>query len=433
MSREDKPLDYQRRIRDTRTVAQRLDLDYLRRPAIMTLLRSRMSWAAVSAAVLLSVPLLLGVGGGRRALENGPVSESHVFYEARCEACHTRAFGGVPDTACKQCHDGAAHPAFSFDTAKITGMAPRCAECHVEHRGRALLAEVSSGNCTTCHGNLALHATGMKVRALEISAFRPGRHPEFSPASYKDQRPLRLNHAAHMPAEPKNIRGMKLPMQCVDCHVTNHNSPKNDPLPVTFDANCQRCHSRELEFDVYQVFGSKPTPAPHTRDKAKIDDFIRAAYRDLLAADPEVARRPLGSDLSPQPSAAAWLERVVHDSEDYLFNRKCVYCHAAEPMSNRVHRVAGRYSAGNTNGEPWLVRGEFSHRAHRAVQCESCHTAARASTKTEDVLIPVMKDCMPCHGGARAELERCSRCHLYHDRALEQNTRQPIEKLLKAF
>jgi hypothetical protein len=99
-------------------------------------------------------------------------------------------------------------------------------------------------------------------------------------------------------------------------------------------------------------------------------------------------------------------------------------------MSNRVHRVAGRYSADNPNGEPWLARGEFSHRAHRAVQCESCHTAARASTKTEDVLIPVMKDCVPCHGGAQTQLERCSRCHLYHNRTLEQEHRRPVEKLV---
>src|SRR5215470_6356134 len=98
MSREDKPLDYQRRIRDTRTVAQRLDLDYLKRPSIVAVLRSRLSLGIAGAAVLVSLPLLLGVGGGR-AVERAPVSEAHALYEARCETCHTRAFGGIPDAA----------------------------------------------------------------------------------------------------------------------------------------------------------------------------------------------------------------------------------------------------------------------------------------------------------------------------------------------
>ena len=32
MAKEEKPLEYQRRIRDTKGVAQRLDLNYLKRP-----------------------------------------------------------------------------------------------------------------------------------------------------------------------------------------------------------------------------------------------------------------------------------------------------------------------------------------------------------------------------------------------------------------
>ena len=35
---ENKPLEYQRRLRDTKGVAQRLDLSYLKRPAILALL-----------------------------------------------------------------------------------------------------------------------------------------------------------------------------------------------------------------------------------------------------------------------------------------------------------------------------------------------------------------------------------------------------------
>ena len=46
MAREEKPLEYQHRIRDTKGVAQRLDLNYLTRPAILALLRRRLVWLA---------------------------------------------------------------------------------------------------------------------------------------------------------------------------------------------------------------------------------------------------------------------------------------------------------------------------------------------------------------------------------------------------
>jgi len=38
---------------------------------------------------------------------------------------------------------------------------------------------------------------------------------------------------------------------------------------------------------------------------------------------------------------------------------------------------------------------------------------------------------MPCHGGTRAQLDRCSQCHLYHNRGLEQEQRRPVEKLVR--
>jgi hypothetical protein len=89
--------------------------------------------------------------------------------------------------------------------------------------------------------------------------------------------------------------------------------------------------------------------------------------------------------------------------------------------------ILGRYP----DGQPWLQRAEFSHRAHREVECESCHSNAKMSTKTSDVLIPTMKTCLPCHGENRASLDRCSECHLYHNRSMEQEReRRPTEKII---
>src|SRR4051812_5067792 len=134
MAKEEKPLEYQRRIRDTKGVAQRLDLGYLRRPALLLLFRQRVTWVAVAIAAVACVPLVLGVGGTRRMVENGPLSDAHTMFEKKCEVCHAQSFAGVPDQACGLCHDGAAHPAKSIDTAHPIA-AVRCADCHLEHRG----------------------------------------------------------------------------------------------------------------------------------------------------------------------------------------------------------------------------------------------------------------------------------------------------------
>jgi hypothetical protein len=210
-----------------------------------------------------------------------------------------------------------------------------------------------------------------------------------------DARPLKLNHAIHMPAAPKVIRGMRLPMKCGDCHVTDRSSPEGALLPVTFEQNCKSCHARELEFDVYHVLGPDAAPAPHTRDPKRIREFIVTAYRGKPDSD-----------------------RLVRDSEAFLFERKCSYCHeGGAPSAPALKGVQGRYPSGN----PWLERAAFDHRAHRAVGCESCHAAARTSTKTADVLIPKMESCLPCHGDSHAELDRCGVCHVYHNRALEKD------------
>ncbi|HXB73226.1 MAG TPA: cytochrome c3 family protein [Candidatus Acidoferrales bacterium] len=425
---ENKPLEYQRRLRDTKGVAQRLDLSYLKRPALMALLRNRLIWVLLGGATLACVPLMLGIGGSRRSVENGALSEAHAIFEKRCEVCHTQAFGGVPDQACSQCHDGAAHPAKLVDTGHAATQI-RCRQCHMEHRGKVPLAALTSANCTGCHADIAAHSTGAKVK--NVTAFRPGRHPEYASMMLPDARPLRLDHAKHMPTEPKTIRGLKLPVECIDCHVTDKSSPTNQLLPVTFDANCKKCHTRELEFDIYEVLG-KSVPAPHTKDHKTIRPIIEEAYRNKLTEDPAIWRRPLKNDIDGQPNATVWFEKVVRESEQFLFGRKCGYCHetGGDGVVKNVNRIAGRYVESRPEGALWLERGEFSHRAHRAVECESCHTLARKSTKTQDVLIPAMKSCFQCHGESGTTLDECAMCHLYHNRSLEKEGDRRLRQLI---
>jgi hypothetical protein len=411
MANPDKPLEYQRRIRDTKGVAQRLDLSYLRRATVLGIARRRLTWALVAAALLAGAPLVTGVGGSRKTIESGPLSESHALFEGRCEVCHLQAFGGVPDKACLQCHDAGPHPAKSLDVVPPNSKV-RCVECHIDHRGRVRLAQVGNGNCTSCHANIAAHANcGLCI--MNATAFRPGKHPEFSAAQFRDERPMRLNHAIHMPTAAKEILGIKLPMKCGDCHALDRYTGQF--LPVAFEQNCKSCHARELEFDVDHVLGARSVPAPHAKDAKAIHEFIWKVYGAAVKADPSLTRSPVGNDLMAAP---AWMERVVKDAEQYLFGRKCGYCHqtAGDGEVRKVGAISGRY-----DGAPWLPRGEFNHRSHRAVECESCHTSARTSTRTLDVLIPAMKTCTPCHGASSTRLDDCATCHLYHNRFLEKD------------
>lgn len=429
--------------RTTKEIARRLDFNYFNTSGALRLWKSRLTIGALALAGLAAIAFSFAPRSTRTLVSPGPLSSPHALFAQKCDACHAAAFSRISDSACLKCHDGPAHPAKAFDQARLNST-PACSQCHLEHRGDVALAKVNDGNCTACHRNLNAHASGVKLANVGITAFRPGNHPEFSPASRPDSRPLKLNHAIHMPANSKMIRNIRLPMQCADCHVTDVNSPTGNLVPVTFERNCKSCHARELEFDVYQVLKT-PAPAPHTKDPRAIHEFIVNTYQSLLASDPSIVRRPLGNDVALQPDRTAWLNKVVSDSEAYLFGRpagpsgragKCSYCHELAgwdgglPVIAKVNSIQGRFDKDKPQGQPWFERAEFSHRAHRAVECESCHTNARSSMKTSDVLIPAMKTCLPCHSDSRAGLDRCSECHLYHNRSREREERRPTDEIL---
>ena len=203
------------------------------------------------------------------------------------------------------------------------------------------LAAVPDGNCTQCHANLSSLGPPGRVRDTEVSAFGVENHPDFPDPNTKDARPLRLNHAVHVPAEPKKIRNIELPMKCGDCHETDRGSPTGNLVPVTFEKHCRRCHERELQFDIFQLSGADAKPAPHVKDAQAIHTFILQAYENLLASRPTVLSIPLERGGAPESNAEVWLGTIVERSEAFLFDRKCIYCHEYQ---------------GRVTGIPWSRR-----------------------------------------------------------------------------
>jgi hypothetical protein len=419
----------------TKSYAQRIDLEYVRRPDAVRARLRRLTWIALIATALCVTPFLIGTGSAKKVFSNGPLSRSHAVFESACSQCHVAAFSSVPDNACEACHDGAEHPAKSFDRATLINE-PRCAECHVEHRGTPVLTEVRNAYCTDCHSDLHARGRNVNIAGLRVTAFRAGKHPEFSANARPDTRPLKLNHAVHMhPLPGQTTTGINLPMQCEQCHETDLNSPKGGFVPVQFDRHCRSCHEHELSFDVRSVLGNQSRPAPHTRDPQSIHQHIEKTYRDLLAAQPDLYKRDLGRDFPSSPTPAAWTARLVSESAGFLFDRKCLYCHEYQgrngvlPVVAKVNPVAGRHLEEPQTPEPWLLRAEFSHRAHRALDCESCHTGSRDSRSTADILIPKLSSCTSCHGDSGTPIDNCSQCHLYHNRSREKQIRSPLKRL----
>lgn len=423
MAKEEKPLPYERRILDTKSRAQRLDLNYLGRGHWLRANRRWLALAAPVIAALAVLPFVLGWRGGQKAFASGPVSRAHAVFEKQCTNCHVVSFQQVRDKDCLKCHEGTSH--HNQQTHE-----PRCAECHVEHRGNRMLAEVPDFNCTACHSDLQHRGSPapkhLQKTALEIHKFAPGAHPSFSAQARSDGRPLKLNHAVHLPAQSKTIRGTKLPMKCDDCHQLAPRQSNFSMLPVTFAQHCASCHAREMEFDVFGVLGPHAPPAPHTKDPRTIRDYVYQAYRKALVTDPELWRRPLPKDVQPPAtSPEGWIQIVAGRSTAYLFDRKCAYCHeiagkAGEfPVIRPVNRISGQYVTARWEGTPWLQNAEFSHRVHRMLECGSCHPRAKMSSKTSDVLIPTMESCLACHGSSGTSTDNCSQCHTYHDRSGE--------------
>src|SRR5687768_17275029 len=140
------------RTRTAKKLAQRIDLNYFKRPKGMRRWKGLLS-LVVPAAALVWLGTL-AAAGSRAVYSSGPVSSAHAFVEAKCEVCHTPADTSfrahVSDTACLTCHDAPPHPP-SPPAAAMAGQAgassatavhgtPACATCHREHQGRVQLA-----------------------------------------------------------------------------------------------------------------------------------------------------------------------------------------------------------------------------------------------------------------------------------------------------
>jgi len=462
------------RIRTTKKLAQRIDLNYFKRP---TPLRRAKLWLSVLLPLLALVWIAWrGLSGDHRVYSSGRMSQAHAVLEKECSACHVQtanAFSAkAADSACLDCHDGPAHH-------DLKATAPNCATCHLEHRGRVNIRAASNEACAECHENLRL-AAGTLHYAGRIRTFEDG-HPEFAalrpvagvPA--RDHTTIKLNHALHLKAIRQGPNGPMVQLECGDCHrnfgstwrfaltqypaMTGYQLHRDKPiddlpfplptfhplalssgrermLPVQFAYACSGCHL--LSFDKRFDEG-----VPHDKPEI-VQNYLLKKFREYIAAHPSdvrVVREPsrdlTGNPLPPEVrvlTPAQWVIERTSDAEVLLRRKTCVQCHALSARYSDVEappQSAPWLRTAEDNrpvlrplpeivpphmAQGWMPHAKFDHDAHRGFTCVSCHVKALTSSESSDILVPGIETCKKCHAPGPDHAEsRCFECHTYHD------------------
>ncbi len=430
------------RTRTTKKLAQRIDLNYFKRPSPLS------HWKFLLSVALPALALLWvgwnAVRSDSRAYSAGNLSAAHAVLTKQCAACHVTRLGfftqQVSDQKCLACHDGPVHHAAQQFTTS-------CASCHTDHRGAIRLAATSDANCTQCHANLTARAASTTF-ARNIGSFEHN-HPEFTilRTGRGDPGTILLNHYRHMQPNLLGPDGRRVQMVCTDCHraaadatapwpygdLKNRtgvakniagNAAKANALvpvssraymaPATYAQTCAACHT--LQFDKHL-----PDAVPHDKPEV-IHPFIVARLQAYIAAHPADLRVPRdpSRDLPERAipadyrllTPAQWVAERTAEAEQLLWRKTCKQCHT---LIFSEGSTLPKIAPSNITAR-YMPHAKFDHSQHGLVNCTTCHPAATTSQMSSDILLPGIATCRSCHhSGSEAAESRCFECHTYHD------------------
>jgi cytochrome c7-like protein len=443
----------ERRVRTTKNLAKRMDLQYFKHPHPLRRLRL---WLSILIPLVAIGWFVVQRANSQKIYSSGPLSVAHAVLGKQCNVCHVTTLGlfraKVSDDTCLKCHDAPAHHADKI-TVTVT-----CSSCHIEHRGSFRLANTADASCTQCHANLLTRSVSLQY-ARVVKDFDK-QHPEFAalrPGGI-DPGQIKLNHYAHL---RPNLAGPTGPvqMECQDCHrataIENgwpysmsgsgpnpigatgtdmglkHLPSRDYMAPILYVNQCAGCHAKDLQFD--QRFDQV---APHDKPEI-IQEFLVKKYNDYFATHPRALAETVSPDrissvaiLSnttkitlPAPrNRQEWIDQQVTQADRLLFDKGCKLCHVMIDGNGPLPTVAK-----SSIPARWFPHAEFSHDSHRLLTCTACHNRAPESRQTGDILLPGIASCRSCHedSGARhdAASGRCSECHAYHDWTKERPTK----------
>ena len=404
---------------------------------------------------------------------SGPLSSAHAGLKNDCQSCHVEPFVAVTDKACVGCHTGE-HKAMSMAHANaptamllaarhppgvgeriLKGFADtfnkpqgRCVECHTEHEGSGPMAATPQKFCADCHDGMSsrLKSAGHPTTLADAADFGTS-HPEFRPLirpapgaklvraeagkGTVDYNGLKFPHDMHLQATGGVARmaasfrgrydfGKKL--ECQNCHRVEADGVR--VKPVEMERDCAMCHSLAFE-----TVGGVTRTLRHGEPDQVVAD-LTAYYRSTPPSRPlqlgGMERRRPGAYAEGQVYNIYFREVAVRpnraeDAVRAVFSKggACYDCHTVfAPQAGNGWRVMPVNQTAR-----YLQKGWFDHDAHRETECADCHTAAPASKKSTDLLVPGLRQCRDCHvgeGGARvvkvetATESPCAMCHEYH-------------------
>jgi hypothetical protein len=455
------------RTRTTKKLAQRIDLNYFKRPSPYK--RARFWLTVLLPLLALTWIAWRTFAKDSRVYSSGRMSAAHAVLEKECATCHLQQAGvfsaKATDQACLACHDGPIH-----HTTQTHSLA--CATCHTEHRGRINIAAASNQTCAECHGDLKTSG-GAPHYAAHIDSFQDG-HPQFAALreGQRDPQNIKLNHAIHLKPIRRGPNGPMVQLECSDCHrgaavradwtyadakyVTAKSTYTEEGelrtisaqtsaapasmtgrelmAPVKFATACASCHL--LSFDKRFDEG-----VPHDKPEV-VHSFLLKKFQDYIAAHPADVRvvRDPSRDLTGKPippevrilTPAQWVIERTADAEELLWRKTCKQCHSlTQASANSLPQVQEPAQVQTSTPKAlvplpqvapsnvtvrWMPHAKFDHDAHRGFTCVSCHEKALTSTETTDVLLPGIATCQTCHAPGPDHAEsRCSECHTYHD------------------
>ncbi len=371
------------RTRTTKKLAQRIDLNYFKRP---TPLKRAKLWLSLLLPLIAFIWIAYHFAArDSRVYSSGRLSEPHAVFETQCAACHIQQTGSfsakAENSACLACHDGPVHHAEQTRTLN-------CAECHVEHRGKINLSAASNQSCAMCHSDL--RASGGLHYVSGIHSFEDG-HPEFNAADKTNHDPgtIKLNHMLHMKPIRRSPSGPNVQLDCSDCHrpeavstnsswsygdekyrsaavsytaadnfrpagtsgLTAHNPSSGLELmaPARFATACAACHL--LTFDKRFDEG-----APHDKPEV-VHAFLVKKFSAYIAAHPselhemqDPARDLTGKPLPPRLrtlTSPQWIQEKVAVAEELLSRKTCAQCHQMKQQNPLQDTRIARWTPSN--------------------------------------------------------------------------------------
>ena len=354
------------RSRTTKSIAERIDLDYWRRAHPLRTWKFRLSLLAL---FLAGVAIVAHLPEKRRIFwSSGDLTPVYGFTQSKCGSCHASGTSGaVRDQACTSCHAGTVHAQNQTST-------PACASCHREHEGRSLVA-VADAHCTSCHASLGSSVDKPAAVNRTVTAFPDGT-PSL-PRSWRRAIPgsfdsTMASTCGTASADRKAPSSLPAPA----CHEPDAAAARM--LPIRYEKHCSRCHTLDLEIEK----GKPPLVLPHGNQ----ENLTTALATHLRGRSPD--------DIPARLTEATKV--------------------ANKMLCERCHGEAGGRAPGIPN--VWMPRADFTHRPQRSLECVACHTAAASSGTTQDVLLPSKVVCARCHQASNATLSACETCHRYHPR-----------------